>query len=228
MLGFFTFVQHYYFYNIYCLNIVFFAICTCILTYKNINKFVISTSRSFITNFGLAGSFLRFIESQNDFKEVITRFQKYVYFPRYIGVRTLQVRDTGNNNTLVLKVLFCNWNQTFTRGPYVPCCLLLVHNEWIIFQQVRWNSRRCFIWYLGLIFVLEVRYHHYIYVVGTVHLDIVTRLFNINSIEICNQTKVGKWFIWYIRELNSFPYLIINILYRKSIVKGKYKVINFY
>ena len=80
MLGFFTFKQHYYIYNIYCLNIVFFAICTCILTCKNINKFVISTSRSFITNFGLAGSFLRFIESQNDFKEVITRFQKYVYF----------------------------------------------------------------------------------------------------------------------------------------------------
>ena len=33
-----------------------------------------------MTNFGLTDSFLRFIESQNDFKEVVTRFQKYVYF----------------------------------------------------------------------------------------------------------------------------------------------------
>ena len=46
-----------------------------------------------MTNFGLAGSFLRFIDSQNNFKEVITRFQKYVYFPRYSGVRMLQLRD---------------------------------------------------------------------------------------------------------------------------------------
>ena len=73
---------------------VFFAIRTCISTCKNINKFVISTSRSFMINFGLADSFLRFIESQNYFKEVITRFQKYVYFPRYKGVRTLQLRDS--------------------------------------------------------------------------------------------------------------------------------------
>ena len=51
-----------------------------------------------MTNFGLAGSFLRFIESQNDFKEVITRFQKYVYFLRYSGVLTLQLRDTSFNN----------------------------------------------------------------------------------------------------------------------------------
>ena len=54
-----------------------------------------STSRSFMTNFDLADSFLKFIESQNDFKEVITRFQKYVYFPQYIRVRTLQLRDTS-------------------------------------------------------------------------------------------------------------------------------------
>ena len=72
---------------------VFFAICACISTCKNINKFVISTSASFMTNFGLADSFLRFKESQNDFKEVITRSQKYVYFLRYSGVRTLQLRD---------------------------------------------------------------------------------------------------------------------------------------
>ena len=72
---------------------VFFAICTCILTCTNINKFVISTSMSSMTNFGLAGVFLRDIESQNDFKEVITSFQDYMYFPRYSGVRMLQVRD---------------------------------------------------------------------------------------------------------------------------------------
>ena len=43
-----------------------------------------------MTNFGLAVSFLRFIESQkNDFKEVITRFQNCVYFHRYSGVRTI-------------------------------------------------------------------------------------------------------------------------------------------
>ena len=46
-----------------------------------------------MTNFGLADSYLRFIESQNDFKEVVTHFQKYVYFPRYSGVRTVQVRN---------------------------------------------------------------------------------------------------------------------------------------
>ena len=56
------------------------------------NKFVISTRRPFMTFFGLADSFLRFIESKNNFKEVITRFQKYVYFPRFIGVLTLQLR----------------------------------------------------------------------------------------------------------------------------------------
>ena len=70
-----------------------FSLCTCISTCKNINKFVISTSRSFMNNFSLADSFLRFIESQNDFKEVIIRFQKYVYFPRYSGVCTLQLWD---------------------------------------------------------------------------------------------------------------------------------------
>ena len=53
-----------------------------------------------MTNFGLADSFLRFIESQNDFKEVITRFQKYVYFPRYSGVRTLQVKDRTLQSSL--------------------------------------------------------------------------------------------------------------------------------
>ena len=46
-----------------------------------------------MTNFGLADSFLRLLESQNDLKEVIRRFKKYVYFPRYSGVRMLQVRD---------------------------------------------------------------------------------------------------------------------------------------
>ena len=46
-----------------------------------------------MTNFGLEDSFLRFKESQNDFKEAITRFQKYLYFPQYIGLRTLQVRN---------------------------------------------------------------------------------------------------------------------------------------
>ena len=46
-----------------------------------------------MTNFGRSGSFLRFIESQHDFKEAVTRFQKYVYFTRYNGVRTLQLRD---------------------------------------------------------------------------------------------------------------------------------------
>ena len=74
---------------------VFFAICTCISTCKNVNKFVISTSRSFMTNFGLADSFLIFVEYQNHFQEVITRFQKYVYFPRYSRVCTLQLR--GNS-----------------------------------------------------------------------------------------------------------------------------------
>ena len=49
-----------------------------------------------MTNFGLAYSFLRCIESQNDFKEGITRFQKCVYFPRYSGVHTLQLRDIIN------------------------------------------------------------------------------------------------------------------------------------
>ena len=73
---------------------VFCHMCTCISTCKNINKFVISTSRSFMANFGLADSFLRFIESQNDFKDLIKLFQKYVYFPRYSRVRMLQLRDT--------------------------------------------------------------------------------------------------------------------------------------
>ena len=72
---------------------VFFAICTCISTCKNIHKFVISTSRSLMTNFDLVDLFLRFIGYQNDFKDVGTHFEKYVYFPRYRRVRKLQVRD---------------------------------------------------------------------------------------------------------------------------------------
>ena len=55
-----------------------------------------------MTNFGLAGSFLRFRKSQNNFKEVITRFKKYVYFPRYSGVRTLQVRDSPFSSDVYL------------------------------------------------------------------------------------------------------------------------------
>ena len=59
-----------------------------------------------MTNFGLANSFLRFIESQNDFKEVIILFQKYVYFPRYSGIRTLQLRDKNfySRNCRILNV----------------------------------------------------------------------------------------------------------------------------
>ena len=59
-----------------------------------------------MTNFGLADLFLRFIESQNDFKKVITRFQKYVYFPQYSGVRTLQLRDKNfySKNCRILNV----------------------------------------------------------------------------------------------------------------------------
>ena len=50
-----------------------------------------------VLNFGLADSFLRFIETKNDFKEMVTRFQKYVFLPRFIGVRTLQIGDKMND-----------------------------------------------------------------------------------------------------------------------------------
>ena len=80
-----------------------FAICTCIPTFKNINKCVISISRSFMINFVLADSFLRFIESQNDFKEVVTHLQKYVYFTWYSGVRALQLRDIYTKSQRVFK-----------------------------------------------------------------------------------------------------------------------------
>ena len=63
-----------------------------------------STSRSFMTNFGLADSFSRFIDLKNDFKEAVTRFQKYVYFPQYIRVRTLQLRDTSFFLIIWLKI----------------------------------------------------------------------------------------------------------------------------
>ena len=64
---------------------VFFAICTCISTCKNINKFVISTSRSFMTNYNLADSFLRFIDSQNDFKMWSHVFKSMCTFPDIAG-----------------------------------------------------------------------------------------------------------------------------------------------
>ena len=64
---------------------VFLAICTIISTCTNVNKFVISTSRSFMTNFFLADSFLSFIKSQNDFKEVITHFKNMCTFPDIAG-----------------------------------------------------------------------------------------------------------------------------------------------
>ena len=72
-----------------------------------------------MTNFGLADSFLRFIESQNDFKEVVTRFQKYVYFPRYSGVRTLKLRDSQFFSIFVsgfdLHPYFAEWDL---KSPY--------------------------------------------------------------------------------------------------------------
>ena len=62
----------------------------------------------------------------------------------------------------------------------------------------------------------------------TGNLDIVTRMFNTNSNEICNKTKVDKGFILFTGELNSVPYLIIDILVRKLIKTGNCKVINLY
>ena len=67
------------------------------------------------------------------------------------------------------------------------------------------KRRRWLSWYLGLLFIPTVRYHHSIYVVWTGNLDIFTRLFNINPIEIYNKTRVGKSFIWFTRELKSAP-----------------------
>ena len=57
-----------------------------------------------MTNSGHADSLLKFIESQNDLKEVITRFQNYVYFPRYSGERTLQVQD-------IVKIYACKYQK---------------------------------------------------------------------------------------------------------------------
>ena len=56
-----------------------------------------------MTNFGLADSFLRFIESQKDFKEAITSFQKYVNFPQYNRVHTLELRDNGGGVVYLLQ-----------------------------------------------------------------------------------------------------------------------------
>ena len=73
-----------------------------------------------MTNFGLADSFLRFIESQNDFKEVVTSFQKCMYFPQCSRVRTIQLRDTVLDHYLCPKdtgkrthFARANWAPTF-------------------------------------------------------------------------------------------------------------------
>ena len=60
------------------------------------------------------------------------------------------------------------------------------------------------------------------------NLDIVTRLSNRNSIEICNNTKVGKGFIWFTGELKRAPYLVIDILSDRSIKTGQEKAVNLY
>ena len=70
------------------------------------------------------------------------------------------------------------------------------------------------------------RCHHYIYAVGTEHFGIVTILFNISYIEICNKTRVGKGFVLFYGELKSPPYLIIDILGDRFIRTGHLKVIH--
>ena len=67
-----------------------------------------------MTNFGPADSSLRFIESQNDLKEVMTRFQKVCLLsPIYSGVRTLRVREYSKFKfrmlkfTIMYEIVFC-------------------------------------------------------------------------------------------------------------------------
>ena len=67
---------------------------------------------------------------------------------------------------------------------------------------------------------------HYIYVVVTGNLNIVTTVFNNNYIEIRNKTKVGKGFILFIKDLKIVSYLIIDILGDIFIRTGKCEVIN--
>ena len=64
-----------------------------------------------------------------------------------------------------------------------------------MFDLVKWNRRRFFSWDLDILFISTVISHQSIYVVVTGNLDIVTRMFNINSIKIFNNIKVGKGFI---------------------------------
>ena len=72
-----------------------------------------------------------------------------------------------------------------------------------------WNIRSGFRWDLVLIFIPVVISRHSIFVVVTGNFYIVTGVFNVNSIEICNNTKVGKGFIRFARELNSVPYFFL-------------------
>ena len=85
----------------------------------------------------------------------------------------------------------------------------------------RWSS-----WELGLIFIPDVIYHHSIYVIMTVNFNIVTILFNIDSIEIYNKTKLGKELICFNENVKSAPYYIIDILGNRFIKTGKYKLVN--
>ena len=80
-----------------------------------------------------------------------------------------------------------------------------------------------FSWDLELLSIPTVRPHHSIYVVVTRNFDVFMILFNINSIEICNKTKISKGFIWFSGELNRIPYLIIDILGENIIRTGKCK-----
>ena len=69
-------------------------------------------------------------------------------------------------------------------------------------------------------------YYHSIFVVVTVNLDILSRLLNINYIEIHNKTKIGKGFILFTGELKSVPYLVIDIIYNRLMRTENCKVIN--
>ena len=66
-----------------------------------------------------------------------------------------------------------------------------------------------------------MRYNQTIYIVVIENLDIDMRMFNINSIEIHNKTKIGKWFICFTRELKRTHHLIIYILGNRLIKTGK-------
>ena len=78
----------------------------------------------------------------------------------------------------------------------------------------------------GFIFVPAVAGIYPINIVTTGNTNILLGLLNINAIEICDKTKIGKRIFCLIQELESRAYPLIELFCCGFSVTSQYKIIN--